>query len=142
MDGVLETAPLGLRRGVDHVAVNVVLPPVVDAPEAAPVAPVLVPAEEERGAPVRALIRQQADTPFDVPECHQGLSQEADASGRPARLRYLLREERGKPVPPEHVPHRRSGAHTAQELVLFLREQGHDIFLSRGLGGPVSPTPP
>ena len=73
----------GLARHVHAPAVHVERPPVVDAAERR----VLVAAEVQRRAPVRAVLLHQADPPGGVAERHQVLAEQPHPGRRAARAR-------------------------------------------------------
>src|SRR6266851_4896389 len=77
-DLVGEGQLLGLVHHLDALALDVELPPVVDAAEPA----LLVAAEEQGGLPVRAALGEEPDAAVGVAEGHQLLAQQLDAHGR------------------------------------------------------------
>src|SRR5262249_58775345 len=94
---------LRLVHHVDAAAADVELPAVVDAAQPA----LLVAAEEERGAPVRAILVEQAHPALGIAEGHQVLAQKLDPDRWPVWLRQVPRDQRGDPVPTHGGPHRR-----------------------------------
>ena len=103
-DLLLERA---LRRLVRHVHAapgDVELPAVVDAAQAV----VLVPAEVERRAAVRAALREQAHAPGSVPEDDQVFAQDAHPHRVAVGFGQLLGQHDGDPVAAHQVPHRRA----------------------------------
>src|SRR6185295_15273504 len=117
LDGDLAAhAGIGLDiRHVDALALDVVLPAVVHAAQAA----LLVATEEEVRAAVRAAWLDQADAPVRVAERDQVLSHDLDADRRAVGRGHLARERDRQPVAPEVIAHRRTGAGADQDLVVF-----------------------
>ena len=113
---LLAEAALGrLGRHLDALAGVVVLPAVVRA--AQPV--LLVAAEPQRHAAVRAELIGQRIAALRVAPGEQPLGEELDAHRRAFVLRQLRGQQRGLPVQPEHLAHRRAGAGLGEEVVLF-----------------------
>ena len=125
-DLVGEAELLGLVHHVHAPAVDVELPAVVHAAQAA----VLVAAEEERHPPVRAVLLEQADLAPAVAEGHQLLAQELDAHRWAIGLRQLPRQERRHPVPAHRGAHGGAGADTGRSLVVVVCQ--HDLASSVG----------
>src|SRR3972149_4343450 len=115
LDLLLEVRLRRLRGHVDAVAFRVELPAVVDAAQAA----LLVAAEEEAGAPVRAGLRDEADAAVRVAEGDEILAQDADADGRAVRRRQLGRQEQRQPEAAEERAHGRAGAGAGEKLVVL-----------------------
>ena len=106
-----------IRRHVRHIdaaSFHVVLPAVVDAAQAA----VLVAAEEEVGAAVRAAGLDQADTAIARAEGDQVLSHHAQTNRWRVRRRQLARERHGQPVPAEILAHCRARTCANEKLVV------------------------
>jgi hypothetical protein len=82
-DLVLEGELFRLVHHVHAAAADVELPAVVDAPQPA----LLVTAEEQRGAPMRAELFEESDAPLGVTKGHQVLAEELDAHGRAVGFR-------------------------------------------------------
>ena len=122
---VLEVLVLGHVRHVQAVARNVELPAVIDAAQPA----LLVAAEEQRGAAVRAAVVDHADPAGAVAEGHELLAQQHQARRRAVALE-LRRLQRRQPVVPHQLAHRRAGA-DLREFRAFDR-RGHGS--SAGLG--------
>jgi hypothetical protein len=78
---------------------------VIDAAQAT----LLVAAEEQRGAAVRAAMIHHADAAGAVAEGQKLLAQQHEA-GRRAVALELRRQERRQPVVPHQAAHRRAGA--------------------------------
>ena len=91
----------GLVHLIDAVAVDVELPAVVDAAEAA----LFVPAEPEGGAAVGAELVEEADAPVGVTEGDEAFAEEPHPDGRTVRLRQLPGEEGRHPVPSHDLTH-------------------------------------
>ena len=120
-DLVGEAELLGLVHHVHAPAVDVELPAVVHAAQAA----VLVAAEEEGHPPVRAVLLEQADLAPAVAEGHQLLAQELDAHRWAIGFRQLPRQERRHPVPAHRVAHGGAGADAGRSLVVVVCQ--HDL---------------
>src|SRR2546426_12640528 len=76
-DLVLEGELLRLVHHVHATAADVELPAVIDAPQPT----LLVAAEEQRGASMRAELVEEADATLGVAKGHQGFTQEPDPYG-------------------------------------------------------------
>jgi hypothetical protein len=85
---------------------------------------VLVPAEVQRRAAVRAVLLNQAHPPGGVTERDQVLAQQPHPLRGAAGLGNLGGQAGRRPVPPEQVTHQRPGSDPGQDLVLFRSE--HD----------------
>ena len=94
-----------------HWPVDVVLPAVVGAPDAA----LLDVAEPERRAPMRAELVDQAVLALAVAERDQPLGEDLHPTGGAVVLGQLLGEQRRDPVPAKQVARRRSRAPSASE---------------------------
>ena len=70
----------------------------------------LVAAEEQRGAAVRAQRAQQADRPRAVAKRHEVLAEQPDAHGIAVGVWHLLAQQHRHPVPPHDRTHRRARA--------------------------------
>ena len=114
-DLVREAQLLRLVHHVHAAAVDVELPAVVDAAQAA----VLVAAEEERHEPVRAVLVEEPDAAARVAEGDQLLAEQLDAHRRAVGPGQLPREERGDPVAPQRLAHRGAAADARHSLVVF-----------------------
>src|SRR2546428_6870995 len=120
LDALAHAALFRLRGQVHALAVHVVLPPVVRAAQPA----LLVAAEPQRHAAVGAELVDDADAPFAVAERDQLLSEQFHANRRAVALRQLPVEQRGYPVAPEQLTHRRTGARAGQEYIHLLGQHG------------------
>jgi hypothetical protein len=108
----------GARRlggHLDYVALDVEFPAVVQAAQPA----ILVTAEEQRSAAMRAALAQHAHGAVGIAEHHQVLADQARPHRRAVLLRHLLDQAHRQPVPPHDLPHRRRAFDAAEELVLF-----------------------
>ena len=132
LDLVHERAAGRLARHLDHVAVAVVEPPVVHAPDAVALHRSVV----ERRLAVTTVLVQQVGVAFGIAEQDQVLAEHLDSdrvarslvvvSGAPAEVRRHLD---GEPVAPEHVAGRGAGAHH-DVFELFLRTHGRTSLLA------------
>ena len=113
-----EAAARNVRGHVDAVAVDVILPAVVDAHDAA----FLVDAEEEGRAPVGATLANQPNSAVGVAEGDEVLSQQPDAHGRAVILGHLFLQEEGVPVAPEKVSHRGAAVSSRKEFRFYSRQ--------------------
>ena len=105
---------------LDALAGDVVFPAVIDA--AQPV--LLVAAEPQRRAAMRAELVDHADLAVGGAEGDEVLAQEPHADRRAIRLRQLPRQQRRNPIAAHGLAHRRPGADPGQTLVLFARQHG------------------
>ena len=113
----------GLRHHLQHVALDVHLPAVVEAAQAA----LLVAPEHERRATVRAILAEHADAPVAVAKDDEVLAEHPRAHGLAVGFAHFLDEADGLPMPAHELPHRRVAFDTAQQLVLFPSQ--HDDLL-------------
>ena len=104
----------GLAGLLQAVAVHVVEPAVVDAPQPA----VLHPPVAQVGAPVAAMDAQEAGPAPVVAEQHQVLAQDAHRQGRASR-RQLFGQRHGLPVTPQQRAAGRARLRGGQQPVLF-----------------------
>ena len=119
---VLEILVLGHARHVDAVASNVVFPAVIDAAQAA----LLVAAEEQRGATMRAALVHHTHPARAVAEGDELFAKQHEAQ-RVAIALELRRLQRRQPVLPHQLAHRRAGA-DLREFRAFDR-RGHGTCL-------------
>ena len=110
-----------LRDHLQHLAVHVELPAVVEAAQTA----FLVAPEEQRGLAVRAELAEHADTPVGVAEGDEILAEEPDANRRTIALDQLLREQRRYPMSPHQPAHGGVAFDAAEQFVLFTGEHAH-----------------
>src|SRR5205085_710790 len=89
LDALGESRRLGLRRHVDALSGDVVLPPVVGAAEAA----LLVPAEPERYAAVRAELIDEPQASFSIAERQEPFGQQLHADWRAVVFGQLVGQE-------------------------------------------------
>ena len=122
---VLEVALGGLGGHVDAVAVHVELPAVVDAAQPG----LLVAAEEEAGATVRAVVVDDAHDAIGVAECDELLAQQLQSHGGAVGIGQLPVEQSGDPESPHHVAGEGPGANLRQGIVLL--DGQHCLLLAR-----------
>ncbi len=104
-----------LGRHVNALPVDVELPAVIDAAEAA----LFVAAEPEVGAAVRATRVDDADPAIRVAEREQVLAEQPEIDRRAVGLSDLPGEEGGHPVATHHLAERRARPDACQQLILF-----------------------
>ena len=132
---VLEVGLGGLGGHVDAVAADVVLPAVVDAADAG----LLVATEEEAGAPVGAVVVDEADGAGGVAEGDEVLAEQADADGVGVGAWELAGHEGRDPVLPHELAHSGAGANPGEGLVVLLREHcGPPLLLAVGQGESIA----
>jgi hypothetical protein len=85
-------------------------------------AAVLVAAEPQGRAAVRAELVDEAVLALAVPEGHQALGQQLEPDRRAAVLRQLFGEARRDPVLPEQLTHRRPRAGLGEQFVDLLAQ--------------------
>ncbi len=102
-------------RHVDAIAVHVEFPAVIDAAEAV----LLVAAEEQRGAAMRAAVIHDADPAGAVAKRDQPLAEQQEAQRRAVALQFR-RHRRRQPVLPHQLAHRGAGADPDQILAVLL----------------------
>ena len=116
---LLAEAALGrLGRHLDALAGVVVFPAVIRAAQAV----LLVAAEPQRHAAVRAELVGQRIAALRVAQGEQPLGQQLDAHRRAFVLRQFLGEQRRAASSAEHLAHRRAGAGLGEKVVLFFPE--------------------
>src|SRR5258706_13723521 len=120
LDALAHAALFRLRGQVPALAVHVVLPPVVRAAQPA----LLVAPEPQRHAAVGAELLDHADSSLGIAEGNQLLSQQFRANRRAVALRQLPVEQRGYPVAPEQLAHRRAGARAGEEYIHLFGQHG------------------
>lgn len=108
----------GLGGHVEDIAVNVELPAVVDAPQAA----FLVASEPQIDQPVGAIAVEQTQAAVGVFEGDQVLAQHAHPHWRAIRRRQFFRQQHRHPEPPHQVAHQRAGTHAGQVFVVLFCE--------------------
>ena len=128
-DFVPERAVFRFRRDFQAGAVHVELPAVIRAPQTT----FLVAAEPQRHAPVGAEFLDQPDIPVAVAKRHQFFRQQRHPDGRAVLLRDFVRQQKGNPVPPEQIAHRRTGARFGDQAVSVVCQQGLVSILRPGL---------
>src|SRR6266699_6845436 len=130
LDALAHAAFFRLRGQVHALAVHVVLPPVIRAAQPA----LLVAAEPQRHAAVGAELVDQGDSPLRIAEGNQLLSEQFHADGRAVALRQLPVEQRGYPVAPEQLAHRRAGAGAGEEFIHLAGQHGPSLLNARAPG--------
>ena len=85
---VLERAFGGLRRRVENFAVDIHLPAVIDAAQAA----FFVPPEKQRCTAVRAMLIEQSNSPLAVTKSDQIFAEQTNAHGWAIRFWNLARQ--------------------------------------------------
>jgi len=105
LDLAREAAFRRLRRHLEHVAVDVEFPAVIEAAEPA----ILVAREHERGTPVRTQLVKHAKPSLAVAEDDEVFAQQPHLDGRAIRLSDLFRQAGGNPMPPHDLSHGRRG---------------------------------
>src|SRR5213083_2385670 len=127
LDALAYAAFFRLGGQVHALAVHVVLPPVVRTAQPA----LLVAAEPQRHAAVGAELFDHADSSLRIAESDQLLSQQLHANRRAVALRQLPVEQRGYPVAPEQLAHRRAGARAGQEFIHLAGQQDRSLLIVR-----------
>src|SRR5439155_16635571 len=112
---------------VDALPGDVVFPAVIRAAQAA----VLVAAEPERHAAMRAELLHQADAAFAVAPGDERLAEELDAHRRAVGLGYITRQHRRQPVAPEKTAHQRPGPGARQRFVVLSANHSWPRMLAR-----------
>src|SRR5256885_7050684 len=124
---VLEARLRPLVGHVDAAPARLVLPTVIDTAQPR----LLVPAEVERGAPVRAELPEQAHPSARRPEGHEVFAKDPDPLD-PAASRELGRQHHGDPVLAHEIAHERPRPHPRELRVLVRGE--HRRHLPRRYG--------
>ena len=115
LDLVLEVLMRRHVRHVDAVAVHVVFPAVIDAADAV----LLVAAEKQRGAAMRAAVVHDADPARAVAERDQLFAEQHEPHRRAVALE-LRRHHRRDPILPHQLAHHRAGADAGQIFAVLL----------------------
>ena len=102
-------------RHVDACAVHVELPAVVDAAQAVK----LVPPEEQRRPPMRAVRVDAPDPPMRVAEHDELLTHQHEAHRLAVGLRQLAGKQGGEPEPAEQFAHRLPGPNLRDHGIVF-----------------------
>jgi hypothetical protein len=110
----------GFGRHLDHIAVHVEFPAVIKAAQAA----FLVAREDQRCAPVRAVLVEHADAPLAVAEHHEILAEQAHLDRCAIRFGHFLGQARRDPVAAHDLAHRRVAFDAAQQIVFLRRHHG------------------
>ena len=112
-----------LRRHIGHVdagAVQIILPAVIDAPEAG----LFIAAEEQRGAPVRTPVIHDPHPAVGRAKSDQPLVEQHEADGIAAGHEFA-RFGRRYPVLAEQLAHGRAGAHPGQDFAFRFGRHRH-----------------
>jgi len=107
MDLVLQLAIGRFRGCFKHVAFDVVLPAMINAPQTA----LFVTTVKQRSPSMATVLVQQADSPLSVTKSDEVLAEKAHAHGRAIRIGNFLRQQRRNPIAPEQTTHRGAGMH-------------------------------
>jgi hypothetical protein len=110
MDLVFQLATSRFRGGFEHVAFDVVLPAMIDAPQAA----LFVATVKQRSPAMGAVLVQKTDLPPSVTKSDQVLAEKTHAHGRTIGIGNFLREQSGNPITPEQTTHRGAGMYSGQ----------------------------
>ncbi len=113
-------AVFGFGRHLHHVAIDVEFPAVIEAAQPA----LFVTRKHQRGAPVRAILVEDADTAFAVAEHHKILAQQAHLHRRAVRLSRFLGQAGCNPVAAHDPAHRGVARDAAQQVVFLWRHHG------------------
>ena len=107
-----------LRRHLDALAVDAVLPAVIGAAQSV----VLIASDPERRAAMGAELVHQRIVALAVAPGDQPLGQKLHPHRRASVLGQLARQHRRQPVAAEQGAHRRAGSGLGEEIVLFFAE--------------------
>jgi hypothetical protein len=125
-----ETALRRLGRHLDHVAVHVHLPAMIEAAQPA----FLIAAEGERHPAMRTIFVDHAKPALAVAKHHEILAEQSDLQRRAIRLGHLLDQAGRHPVAAHDLTHRRVALDAAQQVVFLC---GHHRLASQAcLRGP------
>ena len=111
----------GLVGHVDALTGRIEFPTVIDAAHAR----FFVASEEKRGTAMRAVCGQQANRAVGVAERNQVFAEQPHAHGIAVRVRQLRRQQGGHPVAPHDIAHRRPGANSGDQFVVFSFQHGY-----------------
>src|SRR5207244_9715211 len=115
LDLLAEPALGRLGGHVDALAGDVVLPAVIGTAQPA----LLVTAEPERDAAVRAELVDEAEASLRIAERDHAFAEKPEPHGWAVGPGQLLAEERRQPVAPEELAHRGAGIGANQELAVL-----------------------
>src|SRR5439155_6675797 len=110
-----------LGRHLEHVALDVHLPAVIQAAQAA----LLIAAEHQRSTAVRTVLVHHTDTPIAVAKDHEVFAKGTRLDRRAARLGDLPYQAYGRPIPSHELPHGGFTLHQTQQFVFFLGHHGN-----------------
>src|SRR5579864_3070298 len=85
--------------------------------------------EEQRSAPMRAIVLDQADLVGCRAEGDQLLAEQLDADWRAIRHRSFIRFHHRQPVLAEQITHQRPWPDSTEELVFFLTQHRSSLLL-------------
>ena len=115
LDALRNEAVGRLGRHLDHVAIHVELPAVIEAAQPA----FFVAGKQQRGAPVRAIFVEHAEAALAVAEHDEILAEQPHLDRRAVGLRHFLRQAGRNPVAAHDLAHRRVAFDAAQQIVFF-----------------------
>jgi hypothetical protein len=107
MDLVFQLATGRLRGGFKHVAFDVVLPAMIDAPQTG----LFVATVKQRSPSMATVLVQQADSPLSVTKSDEVLAEKSNSYGRTIGIGNFLRQQSWDPISPEQTTHRGAGMH-------------------------------
>ena len=107
MDLVFQLATGRFRGCFKHVAFDVVLPAMIDAPQTA----LFVTTVKQRSPSVATVLVQEADSPPSVAKSNEVLAEKSHAHGRTIGIGNFLRQQSRDPISPEQTTHRGAGMH-------------------------------
>jgi hypothetical protein len=110
-----EVALPRLSRSLQHVAVRVVFPAMINTPQAAR----FVATVKQRGAAVRTVFAQQTDLTLGITEGDQVFAQKSHAHGRTVPRRNFFRQKCRNPIAPHQLSHRGARADARQNFIFF-----------------------
>jgi hypothetical protein len=96
-----------LRGRFKHIAFNVVLPAMINAPQTA----LFVTTIEQRSSSMAAVLVQQADLAPSVTKSDEVLAEKSNSYGGTVGIGNFLREQSRNPIAPEQTTHRGAGMH-------------------------------
>src|SRR5512132_2886201 len=115
MNLVFQLATGRFRGCFKHIAFDVVLPAMINAPQTA----LFVTTVKQRSPSMATVLVQQADSPLSVTKSDEVLAEKSHSYGRTVGVGNFLRQQSGDPISPEQTTHRGAGMHSRQQLVLF-----------------------
>ena len=121
----LECAGVRLGGHVEHVAVDIHFPAVIQAAQST----FFVASQHQRGTPVRTQFIQYAHLAVAIAKHHQIMTEHPCLHRRAIGLGYFLAQADGYPVPAHQLPHWRLALDAAQQIVFFGAQ--HAVLLQR-----------